>query len=154
MLDQTLPDAVKAGRLFTEVRQGDALLFRYTSLFEVGSGLDLLQPAPPTDPNRFQFQARYNPVRSLLSVKGDTYSLEDPGQARALYYRILPENGGDPIAEGVITQTAEYFLQDLIELAPPPPGAYIVEGTMALQDGTRLGPMTGRFEKKDEAEPA
>ena len=105
----------------------------------------------PPDPAKFAFETRFNPVRSLLLVKGDTYYLEDPTQAKALHYRVVSESGGAAVAEGRITGIAEYFLRDVVKMPPLAPGKYRVEATMELADGKRLGPMTGGFEKKDEA---
>ena len=65
-------------------------------------------------------------MRSLLHVKGDTYYLDDPDQAKALHYRIRPESGGAAIAAGTVTLSAEYFLQDLVELPTAGPGNYLV----------------------------
>jgi len=150
-LNEKLPDAVKSGDLFVQVKQGDRQLFRYGASFKVAGNLDAFAPAKPLDPTKFSFQARFNPVRLLLLVKADTYYLPDPSQARALRYRVVPEGGGKVIAEGRVTQVAEYYLQDIIKLPRLAPGKYRVEATMELAGGKTLGPMTAELVKKDEA---
>ncbi|MBM3880829.1 MAG: hypothetical protein FJ387_14115 [Verrucomicrobia bacterium] len=152
VLDEKLPEAVKKGQFSVEVKSGDKQLFRYEAPVELGAYAQMLAPVTPPDPTKFAFETQFNPVRSWLLVKGDTYYLDDPAQAKALSYRVLPEGGGaKPVAEGRITQVAEYYLQGMLQLPPLTPGKYRVEATMELADGTKLGPMTGGFEKKDEA---
>jgi len=151
VLNEKLPETVETGTMDVQVKQGKQQLFRYHAGFKVGSGAGILDPAPQPDPTQFAFQARFNPIRSWLLIKGDTYYLEDPAQAEALHYRVLPASGGQAVAEGRITQSAEYYLQEVLELPPLAPGEYRVEATMELADGRRLGPMTSAFVKKDEA---
>jgi len=117
-LNEKLPDAVKSGRLDVEVKQGDRQLFSYTVAFQVGAHSGMIGPVPPPDPTKFSFESRFNPARSLLLVKGDTYYLDDPAQAKALRYRVMPDVGGKSIAEGRITLNAEYYIQDLVKLPP------------------------------------
>ena len=150
-LDEKLPETVTEGQASIEVTQGDRQLFYYTVPFEVGAYAFLLSPSAPPDTTTFAFETRFNPVRSWLLIKGDTYYLDSASQAVALHYHVLPENKTEPIAEGRITQIAEYYLQDVLQLPPLSPGTYRVEATMELVGGRILGPMTGTFEKKDEA---
>lgn len=150
-LDEKLPDGVTEGQASVEVSQGEQQLFFYTVPFEVGAYAFLLSPAAPPDTTRFAFETRFNPVRSWLLIKGDTYYLEGPTEARSLHYHVLAADETEPMAEGRITQIAEYYLQDFVQLPPLDPGTYRVEATMELADGRVLGPMTGTFVKKDEA---
>jgi len=149
-LDKKLPESVTPDRVDMEVRQGERQLFRYTTAFQVGAHKHMLGPVTPPDPTKFAFQTRFNPVRLLLLVKGDTYYLDDPAQAKVLRYRVVAE-AGEVVAEGQIVQSAEYYLQDVLKLPSLSPGNYRVEATMELADGTKLGPMSGTFVKKDEA---
>jgi len=150
-LDEKLPETVTEGQASVEVTQGDRRLFWYTVPFQVGAFPDMLSPAAPRDTTTFAFETRFNPVRSWLIVKGDTYYLEGAQQAKALHCRVLPADASETVAEGSITTVAEYFLQDVLQLPPLAPGTYRVEATMELASGRMLGPMTGSFVKKDEA---
>ncbi len=146
------PAGVKQGVLSVTVKQNGTEIFRYGIPYEVGHMSALLAPVTPPDPTKFNFSAQFNPVRSWLLVKGDTYYLPDPSKARELRYRVVPEGGGKPVAEGVITeQSSEYFMQKLIELPPLRPGKYTVTATMSIADAPDRGPMTAAIEKKDEA---
>lgn len=151
-LDERLPEDVREGEFALRVERKGVELYRYWTRFKVGAGVQRLSPAEPRDPNKFQFSADFNPVRSWLLVKGDTYYLPDPEAARSLRYRVAPVDGGEPIAQGEITNIAEFYLQDLLKLPELDPGEYEVEATMALSDGEELGPMNATFVKKDEAE--
>ncbi len=151
VLNEKLPETLKSGKMFMQVRQGDRQLYRYSVSFKVGSQKGILSPATPPDKTKFNFQTRFNPVRSLLLVKGDTYYLDDPSQARALRYRVVSKETEKLVSEGQITLNAEYYLQDLIKLPMLEPGTYIVQATMELTGGKKLGPMTGEFVKKNEA---
>ena len=150
-LDEKLPETIAEGLASVEVTQGDQQLFWYSVPFQVGAYPDLLSPAPPPDTTTFTFETRFNPVRSWLLIKGDTYYLEKSAQAVALHYRVVPVDTSEPVAEGRITQIAEYYLQDVLQLPTLAPGQYLVEATMELADGSIRGPMRGQFEKKDES---
>jgi len=151
ILDEKLPETLESGRMSMQVKQGKRQLYRYTISFRTGSQKGLLVPADPPDPTKFDFQMRFNPVRLLLLVKGDTYYLDDPSQAESLRYRVLSKAGGKVIVEGRVTLNAEYYLQDLIKLPMLEPGTYSVQATMELAGGEKIGPMTGEFVKKNEA---
>ncbi len=150
-LDKKLPETITAGQASVAVSQGEQQLFYYTVPFEVGAYAFLMSPTAPPDTTNFAFETRFNPVRSWLLVKGDTYYLEGEREARALQYRVLAADKTEPVAEGRITQIAAYYLQDVVQLPPLDPGTYRVEASMELADGQILGPMTGSFAKKDEA---
>lgn len=151
-LSEKAPEGVKNGVLSVTVKQGGNEIFRYGIPYEVGFMSALLAPVTPPDPTKFNFSARFNPVRSWLLVKGDTYYLPDPSKARELRYRVVPTGGGKPVTEGVITeQNSEYFMQKLIELPPLPPGTYTVTATMSVEGAPDRGPMTATIVKKDEA---
>jgi len=152
VLDEKAPEGVKGGVLNVSVRHGDEAIFRYGIPYQIGFMSALLAPVTPPDPTQFNFSAQFNPVRSWLLVKGDTYYLPDPAKARELRYAVVPEAGGEPVAEGVITeQNSEYFMQKLIELPPLKPGKYVVTATMSIEGAPDRGPMTATIVKKDEA---
>ncbi len=151
-LDEKAPDGVKKGVLTVSVKQGADEIYRYGIPYEVGFMRALLASVTPPDPTKFAFSAQFNPVRSWVLVKGDTYYLPDPSKAKELRYTISPEAGGKPVAEGVITeQSSEYFMQKLIELPPLKPGKYVVTATMSVEGAPDRGPMTATIVKKDEA---
>ncbi len=151
VLNEKLAPEVKIGDLWVEVKQGDRQVHRYWTGFKVGWANGFLAPVQQPDPTKFEFSLTFNPVRSWVLVKGDTYTLPDPKLAKALLYTITREGDTKPTAEGRITQIAEYYLQSLLKLPPLKPGKYNVTATMELTDGKTLGPMASAFEKKDEA---
>ncbi len=159
-LNEKAPAGVKNGVLNITVTrstgsgqaQGGDEIFRYGIPYEVGFMSALLAPAAQPDPTKFNFSAQFNPVRSWLLVKGDTYYLPDPSKARELRYRVVQEADGKPVTEGVITeQNSEYFMRKLIELPPLKPGKYVVTATMSIEGAPDRGPMTATIVKKDEA---
>ena len=150
-LSDKLPGDVKSGDLRVSVRQGDRVLLAYKTLFEVGKYNWMLAPVQPRDPAKFAFEAKWNPVRGTALVKADTYYLPDPKAAQSLRYRIVPEAGGSAVAEGNITNVAEWYFQDVIRLPNLKPGKYTIEGSLVLADGKTLGPLSATIEKKDEA---
>lgn len=159
-LNEKAPEGVKGGVLSVSVKQGEEEIYRYGIPYEVGFMSGLLAPVTPPDPAKFNFFAQFNPVRSWLLVKGDTYYLPDPSKAKELRYSVVPEAGGGstgltagkPVTEGVITeQSSEYFMQKLIELPPLKPGKYLVTATMSVEGAPDRGPMTATIVKKDEA---
>ena len=93
-LGEKLPDDVKDGRFTLRVAQGETTLLAYTANFEVGRYNTRLKPVPDPDPNAFTFAAKFNPVRSLLEIVGDSYMLPDPDAVRALVYEVRDEGGG------------------------------------------------------------
>jgi len=157
-LDEALPEGLTAGKARVQVREGERSLYDYVVPFEVGAYGFLLGPSSPPDTTSFVFEARFNPVRSWLLIKGDTYYLEDSSEAQALRYQVvrLDDDGeplaeAEPVAEGHITLVADYFLQDMLQLPALASGTYRVEGTMELTGGRTRGPMSATFVKKDEA---
>ena len=150
-IHEMLPEPVTAGQASVSVTQGEQRLYYYAVPFEVGAYAFMMSPTAPPDTTSFAFETRFNPVRSWLLVKGDTYYLEGAREAQSLQYRVLNADKAEPIAEGHITRIAEYYLQDVVQLPSLDPGTYRVEASMELTDGRVLGPMTGSFVKKDEA---
>ena len=167
-LNEKAPEGVKKGVLTVSVTrstgsgqaQGDDEIFRYGVPYEVGFMSGLLAPVQQPDPTKFAFSAEFNPVRSWVLIKGDTYYLPDPSKAKELRYTIAPEAGGGstgltagkPVAEGVITeQSSEYFMQKLLKLPPLKPGKYVITATMSVEGAPDRGPMTATIVKKDEA---
>lgn len=55
------------------------------------------------------------------------------------------------VAEGNITNVAEWYFQDVIRLPNLKPGKYMIEGSLVAADGKALGPLSAAIEKKDEA---
>jgi len=150
-LNEKLPAEVKEGKAAVQVSMGTRKLLSYTTFFNVGSLNWMMQPVVKPDPNQFPFITRYNPVKSWLMIKGDTYYLPENVSAKSLTYRLTPEGETKPIAEGTLTNIAEWYFQQRLELPPLKPGKYLVEATMLLRDGRTLGPMKATVEKKDEA---
>ncbi|MBM4041322.1 MAG: hypothetical protein FJ290_22700 [Planctomycetes bacterium] len=150
-LAEKLPADIKAGNLTVSVKQGDTALLRYKAFFEVGKYNWMLAPVTPPDPNKFAFEARWNPLRRMALVRADSYYLRDPKAAKALKYRVVPEGGRRAVAEGTVTNVAEWYFQDLISLPRLRAGKYTIEGALELADGRTLGPLSATIEKKDEA---
>ena len=150
-LDEKLPAEVKDGKLQLRVSAGKTRLLNYVAYFKVGKGSHVLAPVKPRDPNKFAFRTTFNPVRRLLLVKGDTYDLPDPKAARSLSYIVKAEEDGSVAAKGEIAQLIDWYFEEVVSLPKIKPGKYTVEAALQLADGKALGPMTGQFEKKDEA---
>ncbi|MBC2602926.1 glycoside hydrolase domain-containing protein [Puniceicoccus vermicola] len=149
-LDLKTPEELEEGLAAVRVSQGNQLLLNYGAYFKQGYAARTLKtPAPPTQ--AFPFRAEFNALRSNFLIQGDTYSLEDPAMAKELNYQIFKEGVDKPIAEGSITQVAEYYLRDIVQLPPLDSGEYTVTASLILEDGNRLGPETATFVKKDES---
>jgi len=148
-LNEKLPSTVKDGKASIRVSQNGRLLLTYTTCFNVGALNWMLAPVQQPDPKKFTFQTRFNPVRSWLLIKGDTYYLPDPARAKSLSYRVIPKAGGKILAQGTLTRVADWYFQERLQLPPLSPGLYTVEASMHLDDGTTLGPMSATVEKKD-----
>jgi hypothetical protein len=149
-LAEKLPADVTTGEINVSVSLADKPLLTYTALFNVGQYNWMLKPVEAKDQNKFAFITNYNPVRNQLLIKGDSYYLPDPSTAKSLEYRVIPEGSTKPIVEGAISNTAEFYFQDVLPLSLQT-GKYTVEAFLTLVDGKRLGPMTAAIEKKDEA---
>jgi hypothetical protein len=152
-LAEKLPAEVKGGKASVQVSQDGRKLLTYATYFTVGTMKGFLDPVAPGDPSKFALDARYNPVRNWLLVKGDTYYLPDPAAARSMKYRVVAQ-GADAktIADGTLTSISEWYFQERLALPPLKPGTYVLEASMTLADGTVLGPMRSAFTKKDEAQ--
>ena len=156
-LNKKLPDSIKDGQLTVQVKEEEKELFWYSAPFRVNAFPKMLISDKSRAKNNFSLETKFNPVRSWLLVKGDTYQLEDPASAKALHYsvsKIDPNHENrlsDIVVSGKITNVAQYFLQDVLNLPPLKPGHYSIEAKMELHDGTLLGPILRSFEKKDEA---
>lgn len=150
-IDKKLPDDVKSGPVDLSVTEGDTKLLTYYSFFKVGAYSHMLNPVKPRPDNKFAFETNYNPVRNNLLIKGDTYYLDDPESAEALIYRVYAKGEDEPIVEDKITRSAEWYLQEVVELPELDPGQYRIEATMKLAD-REIGPMQAGFTVKDEAE--
>ncbi len=150
-LDEKLPEDVKNGAVTIRASQGDRTLLAYKAFFEVGKYTKMLAKVSPPDPSKFSFITEYNPVRNKLLIKADTYYLPDPEAARQLHYTVTPAEDDNPLIQGKVTDVAEWYFQDVVDLPLLEPGSYAVSAELILDDGTRLGPMRGKFEKKDEA---
>lgn len=151
-LNEKLPDTVKSGKASLSVSQNDKVLLSYTTYFRVGSMPQFLAPVTQPDPNKFTLQTRFNPVKSWLLIKADTYYLPDPSMARSLKYRVVSVSDDTKVlAEGTLTTIADWYFLERLSLPPLQPGKYSVVASMTLSDGHVLGPMTQIFEKKDEA---
>lgn len=145
------PTGVTEGLVSIKVSQGETVLLNYATRFQVGYLAQILAPpAPPKE--AFAFSAQFNPLKTSFLIQGDTFDLADPTQAKELRYRISRKGDEKPVAEGVIQHLADFYLRDLVQLPSLKPGEYTVEATLALKDGTLLGPEKASFLKKNEAE--
>ncbi len=142
---------VKAGRLTLKATSGDATLLSYILPFEVGKYNHRLQPVPDPDPNEFPFSAKFNPVRGLLQISGDSYFLPDPDAAKGLHYEVRHKETGKVVASGDITKAHVWRYEDVLTLPDVAPGTYEATARLVLKDGRTFGPRVGSFEKKDEA---
>ena len=150
-LNEKLPKEVKNGVFTVRATQGERTLLSYRAFFEVGKYNNMLAKVTPPEPNKFAFIATYNPVRNKLLVKADAYYLPDPEAAAELRYSVTTADRGEVMLGGTITEVAEWYFQKVLDLPTLDPAKYEVSAELVLKDGTRLGPMTHSFEKKDEA---
>ncbi len=156
-LNKKLPKSIEQGHLSVQVKQNIEELFWYSAPFHVNAFPNMLISSQSLQNNTFTFETKFNPVRSWLLIKGDTYQLNDPASARALHYSLSKIDSTEQntpsniVASGKITNVAQYYLQEVLKLPVLQPGHYSIEAKMELQDGTFLGPIQRRFEKKDEA---
>ncbi len=150
-INEKLPADVKEGRLTLKASSGETTLLSYIAPFEVGRQRERLQPVPDPDPNEFPFSAKFNPVRGLLQISGDSYFLPDPKAVKSLHYEVKQKETGNVIAAGEITNVYAWRFEDVLTLKKVKPGAYEATATLVLNDGTTFGPRSASFEKKDEA---
>lgn len=151
-LSETLQPSVTNGLVNIQaVWRGKALL-SYRTFFAVGYQNRMLAPVPPTDPASFEWDVKFNPVRRLLMISGDTWFLDRPEAAAFMPWRVYPEGDpGKPVATGRADRLVLWRFQQLVQLPELAPGRYTVEGSLAMKDGTVRGPRTATIEKKDEA---
>ena len=150
-INEKLPADVKDGRLTLKATSGDRTLLSYVAPFEVGKYNHRLQPVPDPDPNEFPFSAKFNPVRGLLQISGDSYFLPDPDAAKGLRYEVRHKDTGEVVASGDITRAYVWRYEDVLTLPNVAPGTYEASARLVLEEGEPFGPRTGSFEKKDEA---
>ncbi len=150
-VSEKLPADIREGRLNLRATSGETTLLSYIAPFEIGWQSERLQPVPDPDPNQFQFAAKFNPVRGLLQLSGDSYFLPDPEAVKALRYEVKSKETGKVVASGDITKVLSWRFEDVLALKDLKLGAYDATATLLLKDGTTFGPRTGSFEKKDEA---
>ncbi|MCM8768729.1 MAG: DUF6067 family protein, partial [Candidatus Omnitrophica bacterium] len=151
-LDEPFGDKL-GNRLATievEIKQEGNLLFRYFSYLKQEYPREALQPAGALTQD-FPLSATFNPAKSTLFFQADTYYLDKPDTVCQAEYRILPEKGTKPLAEGMITEPRTYYFSRLIQLPQLSPGKYIVQGILRLRDGRTIGPVQTSFTKLDEA---
>lgn len=154
-INKQLSDKIAQGRFTLNLTQNingsDRRLLHYTGFFKRGDYVSWLRTPPARDPNSFAFNTEFNPVKMNLLVKADTYELPEPEAAATLEYNVKQEGSDKVIAHGEITDISEWYFQNIVQLPSVEPGDYLVEATMVLKDGSKLGPMTQKFTKKDEA---
>ncbi len=139
----------RTGGLWYQVTQGDRELYRYYAFFKPGYAQNWVTYTPPKE--AFPLSAGFNPVRNNLQLRGDSYYLDDPADARALHYTVTREGDSEPVAQGVLDEMDHHYFERLLELPPLPEGQYTVEARLELRDGSELGPETASFRKEDEA---
>jgi hypothetical protein len=103
------------GSIVYVASMGDQELLRYFTLFTTAYPAEALAPAKPSV-QAFPLQATFNPVRSNVMLVVDSYYLPDPSAAKEVTYRIAPDGGGKPVAEGVITNAVTNYYRKLIQL--------------------------------------
>ncbi len=148
---ETLPAEVKTGRIYLKATDGGVVLLGYTAPFEIGRYNDRLKPAPDPNPNEFPFTVNFNPLRSLLEVRADSYFLPEPDATISLRYEVRHKETGKLIASGDITRAIAWVFGEVIPLADVQPGSYEVSGSIILKDGRTFGPRSASFVKMDEA---
>jgi len=150
-ISEKLPADVKDGRLTLKAVSGGTTLLSYIAPFKIGAYNSRLQAVPDPDPNAFAFAAKFNPVRGLLQISGDSYALPDPKAVTGLRYEVKHKETGKVIASGDITKVHAWRFEDVLTLKDLAAGHYEATATLLCKDGKSFGPRTGAFEKKDEA---
>gem|GEM_PF-797645 len=151
-LNQKLPADVSNGVASVKAVWAGRTLLSYTTFFRVGYEARMLAPVSPPDPNKFGWDVKFNPVKRLLMVSGDTWFFENPEDAKEMTWKVYQE--GHParaIAQGSSGKTVLWRFQDLVQLPELEEGKYVVEGVIAMKDGGKRGPMQATIEKKNEA---
>ncbi len=141
--------AGRQGGLHLLAMTGSDVLYRQFNYFNPGIRAESREPAAAPE-HAFPLELGFNPVRNTLEIKADAYYLDDPSSAAAVNWLIRPK-GGKALREGRIEKAVlSYFIarETMEDLAP---GDYEIEATMEMRDGTRRGPETIDFVKKDEA---
>lgn len=153
ILNERFPRETRGGTMFFRVAQGDQVLLRHRLSFATGYDRDWVE-SPPRDPNArpaFPLSATFNPVRFNLHLRGDSYYLDRPEDARALRYRVLKAGETKAITEGSVETARAYAFSRLLQLPELAPGEYLLEGALQMADGSVIGPQTVKFRKLDEA---
>ncbi len=140
----------RTGGIWYHVTQGERELYRYYSFFKPGYDERWVKFFPPRE--AFPLEVGFNPVRNNLKLRGDSYYLDDPSDAKALHYTITRDGDDQPVAEGKLTEVAYFYFDKLLQLPELAEGEYTLEARMELADGTLLGPESKRFRKLNEAE--
>jgi len=109
-----------------------------------------LEAPPAQDPNEFPFTGKFNPVRKLLHIQGDSYNLPDPSAIKALEYKVVNKADGTVVVEGKLDTPQTWYYEKLFEIPEIQPGEYEVTASFLKKDGTRFGPRTATFKKVDE----
>ena len=139
-----------------QVRQGEKELYRYHVFFVRGFGKDgeserkRWTQAPPRK-TAYPLVGNFNPVRNNLHLRADTFYLDDADHARSLAYRIVHTDSGRTVLAGMLEEIRYFYFSRLLEIPRLDAGNYEVQSEMTLADGRKLGPVTGKFLKKDEA---
>ena len=150
VLNEKLPADVKEGPITVSVNNGDDTLLFYKSFFEIGKYNGRLEAPPTQDPNEFPFTGKFNPVRKLLHIQGDSYNLPDPDAIKALEYKVVNKAGGTVVVEGQLDTPQTWYYEKVFEIPEIQPGEYEVTASFLKKDGTRFGPRTATFKKVDE----
>ena len=150
-LDEKLPEDVKEGKMSLRATLGDRTLLSCTTPFKVGEYANRIKPVPAPEPDKFAFSVKFNPIRGLLQIHGDSYMLPDPEAVRALKYEVKRNDTGKLIAKGEITKAIAWNYNDVLTLKDVAPGTYEATAQFVLKDGKTFGPRNGSFAKKDEA---
>jgi hypothetical protein len=151
VLNQKLPEDVRKGHLVVSAVSGGEKVLFYKGFFQVGRYNNRLVAPPASDPNKFPFTAKFNPLRRLLYLKADSYNLPDPDAVRGLEYVVATKDEGETIRKGRIEQVRTWYYESVLLLPQINPGEYEVTGHFLLENGTRLGPRSGSFRKLNEA---
>ncbi len=130
------------------VKMGDKEIFKYYAPFRLNVPEYMVKIPPPTD--AFPFDVGANPIRSIITVSGDSYYLDKPEDALKMDYSVTKKGDAQPIFAKTIDKSQLYFFRDMVKLPPLAEGEYEVSGTITLKDGKVLGPVIRPFKKLDE----
>jgi hypothetical protein len=137
------------GGLYFNISQGERELYRYYAYFQLGYPENWVKYTPPKE--AYPLSVKFNPLRGKLLLDADCNYIARPELAKALHYTITREGEAKPVLAEALTDVKQNLFEALLQMPELTPGKYTLATTMELADGTRLGPETQGFQKRDEA---